>query len=175
MKNRKITNFESTTLRLYLNDIGKIPLLSRDEESDLIQRVKKGNEEALRKLILSNLRFVVTIAKEYQNSGLPFTDLICEGNLGLYKAAKKFDPSKECKFISYAVWWVRQSILQAVSDQTRMIRLPVNRLAYIKKIKKLISGFGENVSLLSFSEIAHDLKIKPEEVIVTYQLESEYD
>lgn len=172
MKNRKITNFESTTLRLYLNDIGKISLLSREEENDLISKVKNGDQEALQKLILANLRFVVTIAKEYQNSGLPLTDLICEGNTGLYKAAKKFDPSKECKFISYAVWWVRQSILQAITDQTRMIRLPVNRLAYIKKIKKLLSDNGDGIGFVSLSEAANGMKIKPEEVIATFELEA---
>lgn len=172
MKNRKITSFESNTLRLYLNDIGRIPLLPRDEEAEIIKKVKKGNDEALRKLIMSNLRFVVTIAKEYQNSGLPLTDLICEGNVGLYKAAKRFDPSRECKFISYGVWWIRQSILQAISDQSRMIRLPVNRLAYMKKIKKLISGSDDNKSSFSFSEIAKEYKIKPEEIIKTFEIES---
>lgn len=131
-----ITSRESLALDKYLVDIGRIDLLTIEEESDLARRIKAGDEMALEKLTKANLRFVVSVAKQYQNQGLSLADLINEGNVGLMKAAKRFDETKGFKFISYAVWWIRQSILQAISEQARIVRLPVNKLGFINKINK---------------------------------------
>ncbi|MCK5170518.1 MAG: RNA polymerase sigma factor RpoD/SigA [Bacteroidales bacterium] len=135
---KSITNRESASLDKYLQEIGRYDLISVEEEVELAQRIKKGDQGAIEKLTRANLRFVVSVAKQYQNQGLSFSDLINEGNVGLVKAATKFDETRGFKFISYAVWWIRQSIIQAISDQTRIVRLPLNRLSSINKITKAI-------------------------------------
>ncbi|MCS7189677.1 MAG: RNA polymerase sigma factor RpoD/SigA [Bacteroidia bacterium] len=136
---KQSTNRESQSLDKYLQEIGKVPLLSVDEEAELARRIRQGDEEALEKLVKANLRFVVSVAKQYQNQGLPLTDLISEGNLGLIKAAKRFDETRGFKFISYAVWWIRQSILQALAEQSRIVRLPLNRVGALNKINKVFA------------------------------------
>ena len=127
---KSITNRESEALEKYLSEIGKEELLSADEEVELAQRIRKGDKKALEKLTKSNLRFVVSVAKQYQNQGLSLPDLINEGNVGLIKAAEKYDETRGFKFISYAVWWIRQSILQAIAEQSRIVRLPLNQLGF---------------------------------------------
>ena len=136
---KQITNRESQSLDKYLQEIGKVPLISVDEEAELARRIRQGDEEALEKLVKANLRFVVSVAKQYQNQGLPLTDLISEGNLGLIKAARRFDETRGFKFISYAVWWIRQSILQALAEQSRIVRLPLNRVGALNKINKVFA------------------------------------
>jgi RNA polymerase sigma factor, sigma-70 family len=136
---KQITNRESQALDKFLQEIGKYPLISVDEEAELARRIRQGDEEALEKLVKANLRFVVSVAKQYQNQGLPLTDLISEGNLGLIKAARRFDETRGFKFISYAVWWIRQSILQALAEQSRIVRLPLNRVGALNKINKVLS------------------------------------
>ena len=136
---KQITNRNSGTLDKYLSDIAKEALLTTDEEVDLAQRIKQGDQAALDKLVKANLRFVVSVAKQYQNQGLSLQDLIDEGNLGLVKAAQRFDETRGFKFISYAVWWIRQSILQAVAEQARIIRLPMNQVGAMAKVKKAMS------------------------------------
>jgi len=136
---KQITNRDSQSLDKYLQDIGKIPLLSMEEEAELARRIRQGDEEALEKLVKANLRFVVSVAKQYQNQGLPLMDLISEGNLGLIKAAKRFDETRGFKFISYAVWWIRQSILQALAEQSRIVRLPLNRVGALNKINRVFA------------------------------------
>ena len=136
---KQITNRDTGTLDKYLSDIAKERLLTADEEVELAQRIKDGDQVALDKLVRANLRFVVSVAKQYQNQGLSLQDLINEGNLGLVKAAQRFDETRGFKFISYAVWWIRQSILQAVAEQARIIRLPMNQVGALAKVKKAIS------------------------------------
>jgi len=136
---KQITNRASKSLDRYLQDISKISMITADEEVDLAQRIKKGDQKALDKLVRSNLRFVVSVAKQYQNQGLSLSDLINEGNAGLVKAAKRFDETRGFKFISYAVWWIRQSILQALAQQSRIVRLPLNKIGSISKINKAYS------------------------------------
>ncbi len=136
---KQITNRESQALDKFLQEIGKYPLISVDEEAELARRIRQGDEEALEKLVKANLRFVVSVAKQYQNQGLPLTDLISEGNLGLIKAARRFDETRGFKFISYAVWWIRQSILQALAEQSRIVRLPLNRVGALNKINKVLA------------------------------------
>jgi len=133
---KSITNRESQSLEKYLQEIGKVDLLTPEEEVDLAQRIKKGDQLALEQLTKANLRFVVSVAKQYQNQGLSLSDLINEGNLGLIKAAQRFDETRGFKFISYAVWWIRQSILQALAEQSRIVRLPLNKIGSINKINK---------------------------------------
>ncbi len=140
---RSITNRESEALEKYLSEIGKEELLSTDEEVELTQRIHKGDKEALEKLTKANLRFVVSVAKQYQNQGLALPDLINEGNLGLIKAAEKFDETRGFKFISYAVWWIRQSILQAIAEQSRIVRLPLNQVGSMNKINQVLSKFEQ--------------------------------
>lgn len=137
----KITNRDSVSLEKYLNDISKIDLLSSEEESDLAKRIRKGDQDALEKLTKANLRFVVSVAKQYQNQGLSLPDLINEGNVGLMKAAKRFDETKGFKFISYAVWWIRQSILQAIVEYSRIVRLPLNKVSGYSKINNAYVSF----------------------------------
>ena len=133
---KSITNRESQSLDKYLQEISKETLITAEEEVLLAQRIKEGDQVALEKLIKSNLRFVISVAKQYQNQGLTLPDLINEGNLGLIKAAQRFDETRGFKFISYAVWWIRQSILQALAEQSRIVRLPLNKIGSINKINK---------------------------------------
>ena len=137
--NKSITNRENASLDKYLTDIGREDLITAEEEVKLAQRIKEGDEIALNKLVKANLRFVVSVSKQYQNQGLSLPDLINEGNVGLIKAARRFDETRGFKFISYAVWWIRQSILQALAEQSRIVRLPLNQVGSINKIKKTIS------------------------------------
>jgi RNA polymerase primary sigma factor len=130
----KITNRESPALDSYLQDIGKIDLLTVEQESDLAKRIREGDSQALEQLTKANLRFVVSVAKQYQNHGLSLSDLINEGNVGLMKAAKRFDETRGFKFISYAVWWIRQSILQAIVEQSRIVRMPVSKMGSYNKV-----------------------------------------
>src|SRR5207244_3223727 len=131
---KSITNRESSSLEKYLQEIGKVELIHPEEEVSLALKIKEGDEKALERLIKANLRFVVSVAKQYQNQGLNLSDLINEGNLGLIKAARRFDETRGFKFISYAVWWIRQSILQALAEQSRIVRLPLNRVGALNKI-----------------------------------------
>ncbi len=137
----RITNRESVSLEKYLNDISKIPLLNAEDEAELARRIRAGDEEALDRLTKCNLRFVVSVAKQYQNQGLTLSDLINEGNLGLMKAAKRFDETKGFKFISYAVWWIRQSILQSIVEHSRLVRLPLNKVGQYNKVNDAIAHF----------------------------------
>lgn len=136
---KQVTNRESKSLDKYLQDISKIDLITAEEEVELAQKIKKGDQRALERLTTANLRFVVSVAKQYQNQGLKLPDLINEGNAGLVKAAKRFDETRGFKFISYAVWWIRQSILQALAEQSRIVRLPLNKIGSINKINKAFS------------------------------------
>jgi RNA polymerase primary sigma factor len=140
---KSITNRESASLDKYLQEIGREELISVEEEVELAQAIKKGDRKALEKLTRANLRFVVSVAKQYQNQGLSLPDLINEGNLGLIKAAEKFDETRGFKFISYAVWWIRQSILQALAEQSRIVRLPLNQVGSLNKISKAFSKFEQ--------------------------------
>ena len=133
---KQVTNRETASLDKYLHDIGKVELITAEEEVELARKIKNGDQAALEKLTKANLRFVVSVAKQYQNQGLNLPDLINEGNLGLIKAAQRFDETRGFKFISYAVWWIRQSILQALAEQSRIVRLPLNKIGTINKINK---------------------------------------
>lgn len=162
---KSITNRESAALEKYLQKIGREELISVDEEVALAQRIKKGDREALEKLTKANLRFVVSVAKQYQNQGLSLQDLINEGNLGLIKAAEKFDETRGFKFISYAVWWIRQSILQAIAEHSRIVRLPLNQVGSVNKINRMRNKFEqENERRPSIDEIAEDMDL-PEDKI----------
>lgn len=141
---RSITSRDTASLDKYLQEIGREELLSVDEEVELAQRIRQGDERALNRLVCANLRFVVSVAKQYQNQGLSLPDLINEGNVGLIKAAQKFDETRGFKFISYAVWWIRQSILQALAEQSRIVRLPLNQVGSLNKINKAISKFEQD-------------------------------
>ena len=140
---KSITNRESESLDKYLQEIGKEELLSTDEEVELAQRIKKGDRQALDRLTKANLRFVVSVAKQYQNQGLSLSDLINDGNMGLIKAAEKFDETRGFKFISYAVWWIRQSILQAIAEQSRIVRLPLNQVGAVNRINREANRFEQ--------------------------------
>ena len=162
---KSITNRESESLEKYLSEIGREELLSTDEEVELAQRIRKGDQKALDRLTKANLRFVVSVAKQYQNQGLSLSDLINEGNLGLIKAAEKFDETRGFKFISYAVWWIRQSILQAIAEQSRIVRLPLNQVGWVNKISKVLNQFEqENERRPSIDEIAASVEL-PEDKI----------
>ncbi len=168
---KSITNRESASLDKYLQDIGKEPLITVEEEVELAQRIKKGDKAALEKLVRANLRFVVSVAKQYQNQGLSLSDLINEGNLGLIKAAEKFDETRGFKFISYAVWWIRQSILQALAEQSRIVRLPLNQVGALNKLNKEISKFEqENERAPSIEEVAGSLEMPKEKVADTLRV-----
>jgi len=166
---------EDQSLDRYLQEIGEVQLLKANQEVELAQKIKKGSQEALEKLTKANLRFVVSVAKQYQNQGLSLGDLINEGNLGLIKAAKRFDETKGFKFISYAVWWIRQAILQALAEQSRIVRLPLNRVGALHKIGKTSSGleqtFGREPSA---NEIADELEMSPYEVMDTLKISSRH-
>ena len=161
----KITARESLALDKYLNDIGKIPMLNADEEADLAKRIREGDQEALEKLTKSNLRFVVSVAKQYQNQGLSLSDLINEGNVGLMKAARRFDETKGFKFISYAVWWIRQSILQAIVEYSRIVRLPLNKVGSYNKVNEAFLSFVQEFEREPTNEeLAELLDMTPKEV-----------
>ena len=168
---KSITNRESASLDKYLQEIGKEELISVEEEVELAQRIKKGDKEALEKLTKANLRFVVSVAKQYQNQGLSLPDLINEGNLGLIKAAEKFDETRGFKFISYAVWWIRQSILQALAEQSRIVRLPLNQVGSLNKINKAFARFEqEHERTPSADELATELELPKEKVTDTLRV-----
>ena len=168
---KSITNRESASLDKYLQEIGREPLITVEEEVELAQRIRKGDQEALEKLTRANLRFVVSVAKQYQNQGISLPDLINEGNLGLIKAAEKFDETRGFKFISYAVWWIRQSILQALAEQSRIVRLPLNQVGSLNKINKALSKFEqENERMPSPDELADLLDIAPEKISDTLRV-----
>ena len=153
------------TVDSYLRDIGNLPMVSPDEETELAVRIRNGDDEAYQQLVEANLRFVVSVAKQYQNSGLDLCDLINEGNLGLMKAAHRFDPTRGFKFISYAVWWIRQQIMQAISDQGRMVRLPLNQVGILNRINKVKSQFvQENEREPSDRELAEFLDLTPDKI-----------
>jgi RNA polymerase primary sigma factor len=165
---KSITNRESQSLEKYLQEIGKVDLLTPEEEVDLARRIKQNDQEALEKLTKSNLRFVVSVAKQYQNQGLSLSDLINEGNLGLIKAAQRFDETRGFKFISYAVWWIRQSILQALAEQSRIVRLPLNKVGSLNKINKAFSQLEQEFEREpSPEELATLLDIDSDEVETT--------
>ena len=165
---KSITNRESQSLEKYLQEIGKVDLLTPEEEVDLAQRIKKGDQLALEQLTKANLRFVVSVAKQYQNQGLSLSDLINEGNLGLIKAAQRFDETRGFKFISYAVWWIRQSILQALAEQSRIVRLPLNKVGSLNKINRAFSELEQEFEREpSSDELAELLEIPTEEVETT--------
>ena len=162
---KSITNRESASLEKYLQEIGKEEMISAEEEVELAQRIKKGDQKALERLTRANLRFVVSVAKQYQNQGLSLPDLINDGNLGLLKAAERFDETRGFKFISYAVWWIRQSILQAISEQSRIVRLPLNQVGSVNKINREINRFEQlNERRPSLEEIAEKVDL-PEDKI----------
>ena len=157
---KQVTNRETASLDKYLQEIGKVELITAEEEVELAQRIKAGDQLALEKLTKANLRFVVSVAKQYQNQGLTLPDLINEGNLGLIKAAQRFDETRGFKFISYAVWWIRQSILQALAEQSRIVRLPLNKIGSINKINKAYAKLEQSYQRPpSAGEIAEDLEM----------------
>ena len=162
---KQVTNRESKSLDKYLQDISKIDLITAEEEVELAQKIKRGNQRAMEKLVNANLRFVVSVAKQYQNQGLTLPDLINEGNFGLVKAAQRFDETRGFKFISYAVWWIRQSILQALAEQSRVVRLPLNKIGSINKINKTFSYLEQaHERPPSAEEIAEELGLSVSEV-----------
>jgi RNA polymerase primary sigma factor len=165
---KSITNRESQSLEKYLQEIGKVDLLTPEKEVDLAKRIKQGDQIALETLTKANLRFVVSVAKQYQNQGLSLSDLINEGNLGLIKAAQRFDETRGFKFISYAVWWIRQSILQALAEQSRIVRLPLNKVGSLNKINRAFSQLEQEFEREpSSEELATVLEISADEVETT--------
>ena len=165
---RSITNRDAASVDKYLADISRLPMITAEEETILAQKIREGDQAALEKLTTANLRFVVSVAKQYQNQGLSLPDLINEGNLGLIKAAKRFDEKRGFKFISYAVWWIRQSIMQAVSEQSRIIRLPLNKIGALNKIKKAQGTLEQKLERqASIPELSELLDISEEEIGIT--------
>jgi len=168
---KQITNRESESLEKYLQEIGKVDLITADEEVKLAKRIKEGDQVALEKLAKANLRFVVSVAKQYQNNGLSLGDLINEGNVGLIKAAKRFDETRGFKFISYAVWWIRQSIMQALAEQSRIVRLPLNRVGSLNKISRTFSELEQKFQREpSPEELAEVLDVTADEVVDTMKI-----
>ncbi|MFA6593411.1 MAG: sigma-70 family RNA polymerase sigma factor [Bacteroidales bacterium] len=168
---KSITNRESASLDKYLQEIGRENLVSPEEEVELAQKIRKGDQKALEKLTRANLRFVVSVAKQYQNQGLSLPDLINEGNLGLIKAAEKFDETRGFKFISYAVWWIRQSILQALAEQSRIVRLPLNQVGSLNKINKALSKFEqENERQPSAEELSDMIDVPKDKISDTLRV-----
>ncbi len=163
---KSITNRESASLDKYLQEIGKYELITVEEEVELAQRIRKGDQSAIEKLTRANLRFVVSVAKQYQNQGLSLPDLINEGNLGLIKAAEKFDETRGFKFISYAVWWIRQSIMQAINEQSRIVRLPLNQVSSLSKYKKAVSKFEQEFERRPSTEEIADILEQTEDKIL---------
>ncbi len=172
---KQITNRESQSLDKYLQEIGKVDLLTPDEEVELARRIREGDQLALEKLTKANLRFVVSVSKQYQNQGLTLGDLINEGNLGLIKAAQRFDETRGFKFISYAVWWIRQSILQALAEQSRIVRLPLNRVGSLNKISKTFSDLEQKYEREpSPEELAEVLELSTDEVVDTLKISGKH-
>ena len=170
---KSITNREQGALDKYLADIAKEPMISPDEEVELAQKIKMGDQIALDRLVRANLRFVVSVAKQYQNQGLSLADLINEGNVGLIKAAQRFDETKGFKFISYAVWWIRQAILQAVAEQSRMVRLPLNQVGFLSRVKKTASYLEQLYQRKpTIKEIADELDMPEEKVEAIMKINS---
>ena len=170
---KQYTNHDSKALDRYLLEISKVELISQEEEIELAKEIKKGNQKAFERLVNSNLRFVVSVAKQYQNQGLSLGDLINEGNIGLIKAARRFDETRGFKFISYAVWWIRQSVLQALGENGRIVRLPLNRIGILSKIKYLNTEFEqENGREPSANEIAEKLQVNGCDVLEALQMSS---
>ncbi len=168
---KSITNRESASLDKYLQEIGRYDLISVEEEVELAQRIKKGDQTAIEKLTRANLRFVVSVAKQYQNQGLSLPDLINEGNLGLIKAAEKFDETRGFKFISYAVWWIRQSIMQAINEQSRIVRLPLNQVSSLSKYHKAVAEFEQkNHRRPTPNELASILEVSKEKIVGTMKV-----
>jgi RNA polymerase primary sigma factor len=162
---KQITNRETASLDMYLQDIGRVELITAEEEVVLAQKIKQGDQQALDKLVKANLRFVVSVSKQYQNQGLSLPDLINEGNMGLIKAAQRFDETRGFKFISYAVWWIRQSILQALAEQSRIVRLPLNKIGAINKINKTFAKLEQELEREPIAEeISEILDILPEDI-----------
>lgn len=162
---KQITNRETASLDMYLQDIGRVELITADEEVVLAQKIKQGDQRALDKLVKANLRFVVSVSKQYQNQGLSLPDLINEGNMGLIKAAQRFDETRGFKFISYAVWWIRQSILQALAEQSRIVRLPLNKIGAINKINKTFAKLEQQLEREPIAEeISEILDILPADI-----------
>lgn len=162
---KSITNRDAASLDKYLNDISKLPMVTAEEETILAVQIRNGDTAALEKLVSANLRFVVSVAKQYQNQGISLADLINEGNLGLIKAAGRFDETRGFKFISYAVWWIRQSIIQAISEQARVIRLPLNKIASLNKIKKAQSILEQKLERVpTDAELAEEIDISIQEL-----------
>jgi RNA polymerase primary sigma factor len=162
---KQITNRETASLDMYLQDIGRVELITANEEVILAQQIKQGDQKALDKLVKANLRFVVSVSKQYQNQGLSLPDLINEGNMGLIKAAQRFDETRGFKFISYAVWWIRQSILQALAEQSRIVRLPLNKIGAINKINKTFAKLEQELEREPIAEeISEILDILPEDI-----------
>jgi RNA polymerase primary sigma factor len=172
---KSITNRESQSLEKYLQEIGKVDLISPEEEVQLAIRIKEGDQKALDRLTKANLRFVVSVAKQYQNQGLTLPDLINEGNLGLIKAAQRFDETRGFKFISYAVWWIRQSILQALAEQSRIVRLPLNKVGLTNRISKAFQLLEQEFEREpTAEELADLLEIGPEEVAATLNMSTRH-
>ena len=172
---KSITNRESASLDKYLQEIGREELVTPDEEVELAQRIRKGDQEALEKLTRANLRFVVSVAKQYQNQGLSLPDHINEGNLGLIKAAEKFDETRGFKFISYAVWWIRQSILQALAEQSRIVRLPLNQVGSLNKINKALTRFEqENERQPTNEELSEMIDVPKDKISDTLRVGSRH-
>ncbi len=172
---KQFTNREQKSLDKYLNDISKIDMISPREEVELAIRIKKGDREALHRLVQANLRFVVSVAKQYQNQGLSLGDLINEGNLGLMKAAERFDETRGFKFISYAVWWIRQSILQALADQSRLVRLPLNKVGQLTKIARVSTAIEqERERSATDEEISKAIGMSPEDIRITVSTAGRY-
>jgi RNA polymerase primary sigma factor len=162
---KQVTNRDTASLDKYLQEIGRVELITPDQEVELARRIKEGDQVAMEKLVKANLRFVVSVSKQYQNQGLSLPDLINEGNLGLIKAAQRFDETRGFKFISYAVWWIRQSILQALAEQARIVRLPLNKIGSINKINRAFSELEQRFEREpSADEIAETLEMNPNEV-----------
>jgi RNA polymerase primary sigma factor len=172
---KSITNRETASLDKYLQDIGREELITAEEEVELARRIKSGDQPALEKMVRANLRFVVSVAKQYQNQGLSLPDLINEGNLGLIKAAQRFDETRGFKFISYAVWWIRQSILQALAEQSRLVRLPLNQVGSLNKIKKVSSRLEQKYERPpSLDEIAQSMDMPEHKLDKTMQISLRY-
>jgi RNA polymerase primary sigma factor len=172
---KQVTNREAPSLDKYLHEIGKVPLITAEEEVQLARKIRNGDEQALERLINANLRFVVSVAKQYQNQGLSLPDLINEGNLGLIKAAQRFDETRGFKFISYAVWWIRQSILQALAEQARIVRLPLNKIGSINKINNTFARLEQEFQREpTFNEIAEALDIAPKDVKEAMKISSRH-